>query len=209
MSTYIISITGGSCSGKTYLANQIIKEYGEKNISLIQLDSYYHDLKHLTMIEREKNNFDNPSAFDFNLLYKDLIKLKNSNKIQIPSYDYCTHTRNKNKITISKTPILIIEGIFSTYNPKIRNLINYKVYLDIPNKIRISRRINRDKKERARTEESILNQYNKTVNPMYIKYVRPLKNISDLIIKENGINTLKIDKLNNKINLILKEANES
>ena len=204
MNIFIIAITGGSGSGKTYLANQLIKQHGEKNISLIQLDSYYNDLKHLSMEEREKNNFDNPLSFDFKCLYNDIIQLKNYNKVQIPSYDYCTHTRNNKKITISKTPILILEGIFSTYNKDIRNLIDFKIFLDIPNAIRKKRRINRDKEERGRTEKSILNQYNSTVNPMYTKYVKPLKKISDLIIKENSINTSEINKLNNKINLILK-----
>tara|TARA_Y100001970_G_scaffold71857_1_gene91235 strand:+ start:986 stop:1615 length:630 start_codon:yes stop_codon:yes gene_type:complete len=203
MKPFLISITGGSGSGKTYLANQLLNNYGKNKISIIQVDSYYKDLKHLTMNEREKNNFDHPNAFDFNLLYKHLCRLSKSAIIEIPSYDYKTHTRNIEKLKINQTPIIIIEGIFSTYYKEIRKMINLNVFLDIPENIRKERRLIRDEKSRARTKKSILEQYNKTVKPMYAKFVEPLIKYSDLIIKDNSINTNEINILNNQIKSIL------
>ena len=203
MKPFLIAITGGSGSGKTYLANQLVNNYGKDMISLIQVDSYYKDLKHLTMDIREKNNFDHPDAFDFTLLYKHIRQLNESTSINIPSYDYKTHTRNNKKIEIKKNPIVIIEGIFSTYYDKLRKIIDLKVFLDIPEKTRKDRRIIRDKKSRARTEKSILAQYSKTVKPMYIKFVKPLIEYSDLIIKDNSINSNEINILNNRIKSIL------
>ena len=203
MKPFLIAITGGSGSGKTYLANQLVNNYGKDMISLIQVDSYYKDLKHLAMNVREKNNFDHPDAFDFTLLYKHIRQLNESTSINIPSYDYKTHTRNNKKIEIKKNPIVIIEGIFSTYYDKLRKIIDLKVFLDIPEKTRKDRRIIRDKKSRARTEKSILAQYSKTVKPMYVKFVKPLIEYSDLIIKDNSINSNEINILNNRIKSIL------
>ena len=203
MKSFYIAITGGSGSGKSYLSNQLIDQYGNDRINLIEVDSYYKDLKHLTMFDRDRNNFDHPDAFDFELLYNDIQKLNNSNSVDIPTYDYKTHTRKKNKLTIKKTDIIILEGIFSIYYKKIRNLIDLKIFLDTSEKTRIKRRIIRDKKSRARTEESILRQYNNTVKPMYEKFVKPLKKHSDLIIKNNSINCNEYNILNNYINSIL------
>ena len=200
---HIIGITGGSGSGKTYVSSQLINTFGNKKISLIQMDSYYKDLKHLSMSEREKNNFDHPSAFDFNLLNQHINIYKESNKVKIPIYDYKTHTRKKNTYLLNKAPILIIEGIFSIYDKKLRNLINLKVFIDTPNKIRKERRIKRDKNKRGRSLSSINSQYTKTVEPMYKKYIFPMKQYSDIIIKDNSEKKSKINKLSNHINLIL------
>jgi len=208
MKPSLISITGGSGSGKTYLANQLVNNYGNNKISIIQVDSYYKDLKHLTMNQREKNNFDHPNAFDFSLLHKHLSKFNKSTIIEIPSYDYKTHTRNIKKLKIKKTPIIIIEGIFSTYYKKIREMIDLNVFLDIPENIRKERRVIRDKKSRARTEKAILEQYSKTVKPMYLKYVKPLIKYSNLVIKDNSINSNEINILNNHIKSILNKDYE-
>ena len=208
MKPSLISITGGSGSGKTYLANQLVNNYGNNKISIIQVDSYYKDLKHLTMNQREKNNFDHPNAFDFALLHKHLSKFNKSTAIEIPSYDYKTHTRNIEKLKIKKTPIIIIEGIFSTYYKKIREMIDLNVFLDIPENIRKERRVIRDKKSRARTEKAILEQYSKTVKPMYLKFVKPLIKYSNLVIKDNSINSNEINILNNHIKSILNKDYE-
>ena len=205
MKTTLIGITGGSGSGKTYLAKQIINNYGKDKISLIQVDSYYKDLKYLTMDKREKNNFDHPDAFDFNLLYQHITQLKNSTLIEIPSYDYITHTRNEKKIKIKNNSIVIIEGIFSIYYKKLRDIIDLKIYLDTPEIISKNRRIIRDKESRGRTEKSILKQYQKTVYPMYVEFVKPLMKYSNLIIKDNSVNSNGINILNDYINSILDE----
>jgi len=205
MKNFIIGITGGSGSGKTYLSNNLINTFGVDNINLIQMDSYYNDLKHLSMEEREKNNFDQPNAFDFNLLLNHLKNLHDIGKVNIPVYDYKTHTRTNNTIEIFHKPILIIEGIFAVYNKKIRDLMNLVVYIDIENKIRKKRRIERDIIQRDRTKESILFQYENVVEPMYKKYISPMKNKSDLILKEISEKSNEFNKLTKYINKIINE----
>ena len=200
---HIIAITGGSGSGKTFLCNRIIEKFGKEKILKIEVDSYYKDLIHLRMEEREKNNFDHPDAFDFDLLNKHLNILNCEDTIKIPIYNYKTHTRKKNTSLINKTPILILEGIFSIYNEKLRNLIDFKVYLDTPDIIRKERRIIRDKNYRGRTHKSILKQYENTDYPMYKQYIEPMKKYSDLIIKDNSENSNEINILTNYINSIL------
>ena len=193
--TTIVGITGGSGSGKTYLSNQLIYKYGLDNINIIQMDSYYKDLIHLPMDKRELTNFDHPSAFDFKLLINDLNILLQKKSVQIPIYDYKTHTREKKTCSIKISPIIIIEGIFSMYYEKIRELMNFKIFIETSNETRKKRRIKRDKTNRDRTVESILNQYEKTVEPMYEKYIHPLKNECDIIIKENEKNNTNFNIL--------------
>ena len=182
---YIIAITGGSGSGKTFLCNKLIKEFGEDKILKIEVDSYYKNLAHLKMEKREKNNFDHPNAFEFDLLYKDLKKIKDSKKINIPIYDYKTHTRkNKFRIIDKQYTVVLLEGIFSTYKQNIRDMLYLNIFIDVSNKTRKNRRIKRDSEKRDRTLESIDHQYATTVEPMYRKYVEPTKKYSNLIIKE-------------------------
>ena len=182
---HIIAITGGSGSGKTFLSDKIIKKIGENKILKIEVDSYYKNLIHLEMKDREKNNFDHPNAFEFDLLYKHLNKIKNLRKIDVPIYDYKTHTRKNKFHTIKRIhTILLLEGIFSIYEKNIRDMISLSVFIDTPNSIRKKRRILRDRKDRNRTLESIQNQYDRTVEPMYKKYVEPTKKYSNIIIKE-------------------------
>ena len=183
--TYIIAIAGGSGSGKTFLCDKIIKKFGQNKILKIEVDSYYKNLAHLKMEKREKNNFDHPDAFEFDLLYKDLNKIKNLKKINIPLYNYKTHTRKNKFQTIDKTyNIILLEGIFSIYKQNIRDMLDLNIFIDISNKIRKERRIKRDRQKRDRTLESIEHQYTTTVEPMYRKYIEPTKKYSSLIIKE-------------------------
>ena len=205
MKSTIIGITGGSGSGKTYLSNKLINKFGKDNINLIHMDSYYNDLKYLSMEKREKNNFDQPNAFDFNLLLNHLKNLDNKGNVEIPIYDYKTHTRSNKTNKIIEKPILIIEGIFALYNKKIRDLMNLTIYIDIENNIRKERRIKRDTIQRNRTEDSIIYQYENVVEPMYKKYISPMKNKSNLILKEISEKSNEFNKLVNYINKIIIE----
>lgn len=183
--TYIIAIAGGTGSGKTYLVNQLIEKFGHKNLLSIEVDSYYKDLAHLDFKTRAKNNFDHPSSFDFNLLKSNLKKIKNNKNILIPIYDYKTHTRCKASRKINPPyNIILLEGIFALYPEDIRSLIDYSIFIDINEKIRIKRRIDRDIKLRSRTQTCILKQYEESVKPMYNHYVEPTKEYANLIIKK-------------------------
>lgn len=200
---HIIGITGGSGSGKTYLCANLAHKFNNIEILQIKLDSYYLDLKHLPMQEREKNNFDHPSSFDFDLLYNDLEKLKKNIPIKIPVYDYKTHTRkSKYDLVDKKYCLILVEGILSLYNKQIRNMFYCSVYINISNEIRKSRRLKRDLVSRNRTLESITKQYSETVEPMYKKYIEPTKEFADISIKEISNSDKGYTELIKKINTI-------
>lgn len=185
--TTFVGIAGGTCSGKSFLSNLLLKHYGKDLISIIKLDSYYIDLSHLSMEERNKNNFDHPDSFDFDLLYEDLLKLNQTKSINIPVYDYKTHTRTNKVLEIKKNKIIIIEGILSLFHEKIRDLMSIKCFIDIPSNERKIMRLKRDVDNRARTKESILLQYSTSVEPMYIKYIEKTKKFANIIIQEKSI----------------------
>ena len=193
---HIIGIAGGSGSGKSRLVKNILKEVNDNSVQVIEIDSYYKNLAHLSFEEREKNNFDHPDSIDFDLLYQDLSKLKNNFTIHSPVYDYKTHTRNENETKkIENAKVIIMEGIFALHNQKIRDLLSIKIYVDTPSDIRLLRRIKRDMNDRGRTIEGIIEQYNKTVKPMFTKYVKPSRDYADLIVPFGGKNKVSIDTI--------------
>jgi len=196
----IIGIAGGSGSGKTRLVKNILSELSNTQTIAIEVDSYYKDLSHIPFKEREKHNFDHPNSIDFELLHQNLIEILNNKKIKTPVYNYKEHIREKNKSNIIENPqIILLEGIFALYNQNIRDLMEVKIFVDTPSDIRILRRIKRDVNKRKRTIESVMEQYNKTVRPMFIKYVKPTKEYADLIIPYGGKNKVSIDTIVTKI----------
>ena len=193
---FIIGIAGGSGSGKTKLAKNILKEINNEGVQSIGVDSYYKDLLHLTFEERSKNNFDHPNSIEFNLLYDDLKSIINNKTIYVPLYDYKTHTREKNKSRkIENVKIIILEGILALYDTNIRELMSMKIFVDTSNDVRLLRRIKRDVNKRARTVKSVTEQYNNTVKPMFLKFVKPTKDYADLIIPYGGKNKILIDAI--------------
>ena len=204
-SLLIIGITGSTGSGKSYLTNNLIKKYSSNLIDKIEVDSYYKNLSHLTMEKRSKNNFDHPNAFEFELLIDDLKKIKSGIDIKIPVYDYSTHLRTKQYRKInSDIKVLLIEGIYALYNKSIVSILNQKVFIDIAQEKCISRRIERDMVSRGRTVESIKKQINTTVIPMFEKFIKPTKDIADLIIKKTDDDDSEFVKL---ISIIDKHIN--
>ena len=193
---FIIGIAGGSGSGKTRLAKNVLKEINNKQVQAITVDSYYKDLSHLTFDERAKNNFDHPNAIDFDLLYHDLKEIMNNKAIASPLYDYKTHTREKEKSNkIENVKVIILEGILALYNSDIRDLMSMKIFVDTPSDVRLLRRIKRDVNKRARSIESVTEQYNNTVKPMFLKFVKPTKDYADLIVPNGGKNKISIDAI--------------
>tara|TARA_Y100001960_G_scaffold278900_1_gene310709 strand:+ start:89 stop:709 length:621 start_codon:yes stop_codon:yes gene_type:complete len=192
----IIGIAGGSGSGKTRLVKNILKKINDKQVQSIEVDAYYKDLSHLKLNEREKNNFDHPDSIDFKLLYDDLKHILNNKTIYTPIYDYKTHTREKTKnVKVDNVKVVILEGILALYDSNIRDLMSIKIFVDTPCDIRLLRRIKRDINKRARTIENIMEQYNNTVKPMFVKFVRPTKEYADLIIPNGGKNKISIDTI--------------
>ena len=206
--TILIGIAGGTGSGKTSVANAILAEFSSSEVVLIQQDSYYHDLKHLHIDERATVNFDHPDAVDFNEMCENLQSLVDGQTVQIPMYNFNTHTRTDDTLTIGNHHIIVLEGILALFDEKIRNMMDIKLYVDTPDDIRIIRRIKRDINKRGRTFESVIEQYYNTVRPMHQQFVEPSKKYADVIIPEGSHNKVAIDIIRTKIVSILLERNQ-
>ena len=171
------------------------KATSSKNIAFISIDDYYKPLIHLNYAEKEQYNFDHPTAIDFGLLEKHLLLLKSNKPIQKPKYCFKTHNRLKETTTILPSPVIIIEGILSSSITAIRNLCDYKIFIDAPENIRLERRIKRDVTERKRTKESVIQQFKMNISAMHSEFVEPYKKYADLIIDgtqefDNSVNAI-------------------
>ncbi len=195
----IIGISGGTGSGKTRFTRELIERCDSNNIIYISQDSYYKDLSHISYEERCNINFDNPNSIDFTELKNDIQSLIDNKTTNIPVYSFKRHKRMKETLRIDPKPIIIIEGIFVLYDPKIRDLINCKVFVDTPADIRILRRAKRDINKRDRSIESIFSQYINTVKPMHEKFIEPTIYYADIIVKDGGKNPMAIELINNKL----------
>lgn len=195
----IIGICGGTGSGKTTIARKIVEAVGKENVILVEQDSYYRNLADMPLDERHQANFDHLDAFDNGMLVNHLKRLKQGQSIEMPIYDYKTHTRTDETDNIPPKPVIILEGILIFAEPRITELLDVKVYVDTPDDIRFIRRLRRDIVERGRTVESVISQYFATVRPMHFEFVEPSKRNADIIIPEGGNTEIGIDFLCSKI----------
>ncbi len=191
----IIGISGGTGSGKTTMARHIVKSLGGDLVNLIEQDSYYKNLAALPLDERRLENFDHPDSIDIPQLATDLKELKAGRPVEIPVYDFTTHTRKSEKALLPPKPVTVIEGILILTIPKLRELMDIKVYLDTSSDTRLMRRIRRDVKERGRTVEQTLRQYETTIRPMHHKYVEPAKEFADIVVPEAGQGDILVEML--------------
>lgn len=198
----IVGIAGGSASGKTTIVNNI-KELFQNDIELISHDNYYLANDDKTMEERMKLNYDHPSSFDTEKMIEDVKKLKEGQVIYRPVYDYTKHTRAKEVVAVYPKKVVILEGILILEDPRLRDLMDIKVFVDTDADERLMRRILRDTKERGRTVESVLNQYVTTVKPMHEQFVEPSKKYADIIIPRGGENKIGIHILQEHLKLML------
>ncbi len=173
----LIGITGGTGSGKSTVSREILKSIQDKNVAIIEQDSYYKNQSHLTFEERIKTNYDHPFAFDNELLIEHLKKLLNNEAIEKPIYDFERHTRKEETIRVEPKDIIILEGILILNNEDIRNLCDIKIFVDTDSDVRVIRRIERDIKERGRSIDSVIGQYMTTVRPAHLQFVEPSKKI--------------------------------
>ena len=201
----VIGIAGGTGSGKTTIANYILETVGPENIAFLPHDAYYRDLGDLTPDERAKVNFDHPDSLETELLIQHIQQLKAGQPIELPSYDFKTHTRTDETATIEPQAILLIEGILIFAEPELRKLFDIKIYVDTDADIRFIRRLNRDITERGRTTQSVINQYLETVRPMHLEFVEPSKRYASLIIPEGGYNQVALDMIVARIESMLLE----
>jgi uridine kinase len=195
----IIGICGGTGSGKTTVANSILESVNASEVAFIQQDSYYRNLKDLPLDYRQAVNFDHPDALDNDLLVHHVRKLKAGGSIELPVYDFKTHSRLNETVLIEPKPIVIIEGILIFADSRLLEQMDIKVFVDTPDDIRFIRRLRRDIAERARTVDSVIEQYLATVRPMHMQFVEPSKRYADVIIPEGGHNLVSIDLISGKI----------
>jgi len=195
----LICIAGGSGSGKSFLASKIAEKMSTKEVLILPEDNYYRDLAHLPFEERAITNFDHPDSKDFDLLYNHLHLLKSGFSIDMPRYDFVNHVRIENKIRINPKPIIIAEGILLFQNEDILKIADLSIYVDTSDDVRLRRRIKRDMNERGRSYESVTNQYETTVAPMYAKFVLPTKDSVDLILNGESFSTEIIDQILKRI----------
>lgn len=181
---HIISICGGSGSGKTTFAEKI-KQGVNGEISILHMDSYYLPKPPKDLLTDKQNpNFDHPNAFDWDLLKKHLQDLKNGKAVKSPLYDFKTNRRLKKTVLIKPTKVILFEGIFSLYHEEIRQMCDITSYLHVEADIRFIRRLHRDVEERGRSLESVITQYYETVRPMYRQYLDPQRQYADFVVGE-------------------------
>lgn len=201
----LIGITGGTGSGKSTIANAIYSAFGEKSIVMISQDSYYRDQSYLTYEERVKTNYDHPMAFDTELLIEQLTDLMAGKAIAMPEYDFTIHNRKTEVKMVESRDIIILEGILVLEDPRLRELLDIKIYVDTDADIRILRRLVRDIEERGRSVASVVDQYLSVVRPMHMQFTEPSKKYADLIIPEGGHNKVAIDVMVRSIKALIEE----
>lgn len=206
MQPVVIGVAGGTGSGKTTVAREILKRAGTRQISLIQHDAYYKDLSDLPIAQRAMFNFDHPDALDNELLIAHLKELKAGRAIDMPVYDFKTHTRTKQVQRVEPSRVILVEGILIFADKELRQLMDVKIYVDTDPDIRFIRRLQRDIAERGRTMESVIHQYLATVRPMHQEFVEPSKRYADVIIPEGGFNEVAMEMVAARIRALLEES---
>lgn len=191
----IIGIAGGTGSGKTTVVKKIVEALPAGEVSVLPQDSYYKDSSHIPLEERQKINFDEPAAFDWELLIQQLQDLKSGKSIEVPTYSYLTCTRQLETVPMQPRDVVLVEGILVFSDERLRDMMDIKVFVDADADDRLIRVINRDCIERGRTPELVVERYERVLKPMHNKYIEPAKKFADLIIPQGGNNTVAIKLL--------------
>lgn len=184
----IIGIAGGTGSGKTTVVKKIVEALPPHYVAVVPLDSYYNDTTDMTEEERHSINFDHPDAFDWKLLIKQINELREGSAIEQPTYSYILCNRLKETIHVDPKPVIIIEGIMTLLNKKLREMMDLKIFVDCDSDERLIRNIQRDTIDRGRTVTMVMDRYMKVLKPMHEQFIEPTKRYADLIIPEGGEN---------------------
>lgn len=190
-----IGICGGTGSGKTTIARKLVGAVGAENVVLVEQDSYYRNLADMPLDERHRANFDHPDAIDSDMLVNHLLRLKQGLVVEMPLYDFKTHTRSDRIEIIEPKQVVIVEGILIFAEPRVLDLLDVRVFVDTPDDIRFIRRLRRDIAERGRTTESVIEQYFASVRPMHFEFVEPSKRHADVIIPEGSQTGVTVELL--------------
>lgn len=191
----VVGIAGGTGSGKTTVAHKLAAAMPPGRCITIEHDAYYRDQAHLSLEERTKINYDHPSSLESDLLAQHLSELRAGRSVEIPIYDFATHTRRTDRRRVSPARVIIVEGILVFTEPALRDQMDIKIFVDTDADIRLIRRIRRDLEQRGRSFQSVRDQYYQTVRPMHLEHVEPSKRWADLIVPEGGDNKVALDVL--------------
>ena len=184
----IIGIAGGTGSGKTTVVSKIVEALPPDHVAVVPLDSYYNDTTEMTEEERKNINFDHPDAFDWKLLEKQLNELRHGRAIEQPTYSYILSNRLPETIHVEPKPVIIIEGIMTLINKKLRDMMDLKIFVDTDSDERLIRNIQRDTIDRGRTVSMVVERYLNVLKPMHEQFIEPTKRHADLIIPHGGEN---------------------
>jgi uridine kinase len=205
MRPIVIGVAGGTGSGKTTVANQILQRVGTRHITYIPHDAYYRDHSHLAPHQRAQVNYDHPDSLETELLIEHLKELRAGRAVEIPVYDFTTHTRTQQTRHVEPAPVILVEGILVFAEPELRALFDVMLYVDTDADVRFIRRLQRDIEERGRSVESVCEQYLSTVRPMHLEFVEPSKRWADVIIPEGGFNKVAIEMVAARVKGMLEE----
>jgi uridine kinase len=200
----VIGIAGGSGSGKTTVAQAILQRVGPDRIAFLQHDSYYKDLSGLPPTQRAEVNFDHPNSLETELLIEHIATLREGKPVEVPIYDFSTHSRTAATFTVQPRRVILVEGILIFTEAALRELFDVKIFVDTDSDLRLIRRLERDIAERGRTAQSVIKQYQTTVRPMHLEFVEPSKRYADVIIPEGGFNTAALDMVVARVDALLK-----
>ncbi len=199
----VIGIAGGTGSGKTTVANVILKRVGKDRIAYLPHDAYYRELKDLPPNQRAAVNFDHPDSLESELMLAHIIQLKRWESVNLPVYDFSTHSRTEKIIRIDPQPVIIVEGILIFAESNLRQIFDVKLFVDTDPDLRFIRRLQRDIAERGRTMDKVIQQYLTTVRPMHLEFVEPSKRYADVIIPEGGLNEVAMELVIARIESLL------
>jgi uridine kinase len=199
-----IGVAGGTGSGKTTVAMQLLQQVGSRHIAHLSHDAYYREFEYLTPEERVAVNFDHPDSLDTDLLIEHVLTLQRREPVEVPVYDFTHYHRKPETISVGPQPIILVEGILIFVERELRRLMDIKIFIDTDADIRFIRRMTRDMAERGRSLESVVQQYLETVRPMHLKFVEPSKRHADIIIPQGGYNQVAIDLVTDRIRSMLR-----
>ena len=202
MKPVVIGVAGGTGSGKTTVVREIVRRLGPEDVAVVQHDSYYRDRSGISPAERAKVNYDHPDALETSLLVEHLRALREGNAVSVPVYDFSTHTRTAEVVSLTPRKVVIVEGILVLAEPDLRAQMAMRVFVDTDADIRMIRRLRRDIRDRGRTLESVVDQYLETVRPMHLEFVEPSKRHAHVIVPEGGENFVAVEMLVARIHSI-------
>ena len=192
-SPVVLGVAGGTGSGKTTVVREILASVGAERIAFLEQDSYYRDVEWGSAAELKAHNFDHPDSLDSELLVEHVRAMKAGLAVEVPIYDFVIHRRRQEARRVEPRPVVLLEGILLFVERELRDLLDFKIYVDTDSDLRLIRRLKRDMQERGRTFDDVLRQYLETVRPMHLEFVEPSKRWADVIIPEGGENQVALD----------------